>query len=578
MKDNWVRYFLVLCVGFAFSARAQLQFTNVTTSGVPKTENLFAVTCGGAFNAGVGGSNYIFVAVGGGSNIATLTFSSALSSNGLNASWLTTNVPGATSLAAGAFGGNNFLVSGVNNTVFSSPDALSWTKTGTVFANSATVQGLAYNNNDFVAAASAPEIGWTTSAMLNNWTSANISGLSFADSFFGVTAFNLTNSTGTNFAACGVLGRLAISSDGGRNWTTPFGHVGQPDLNGIASDGGQTLVAVGGPDGGTTGSLLTFTVTNSNGGTVLVTNVSSPNTLNAVSYIGSNYLGGNYGFLAIGANGSVLMSTNNGTLWTSIKGNYQALASLNTNLNGLFFANSGIFKGVGVLVGDQGTIVMAGPTPPTPTNAVGATNCSFYPLPAGSSPLSVMVVTNDFFPAGTLTVDWFTNQTVGNAATNGSTVFYPADDPVNLNAVYTNTYYAQTRDLRTGFVNTNRVPVMLTIYPRPTSVTGGTNEICNGYGTTITNVLTGIGPWTVFWTNGVTNLVQFVNISAGGPYTNLLSLPTGSLSVTNLSPNLATNYSFWVAEVISSNMNNFVCTNFPISVTGTNPPELTGTN
>ena len=114
MKDNWLRYFLVLCLGFAFSARAQLQFTNVTTSGVPKTEGLNAVTCGGAFNAGVGGSNYIFVAVGGGSTIATLTFSSALSSKGLNASWTTTSVPGATSLSAGVFGGNAFLVSGVN--------------------------------------------------------------------------------------------------------------------------------------------------------------------------------------------------------------------------------------------------------------------------------------------------------------------------------------------------------------------------------------------------------------------------------------------------------------------------------
>ena len=28
MKDNWLRYFLVLCFGFVFSARAQLQFTN----------------------------------------------------------------------------------------------------------------------------------------------------------------------------------------------------------------------------------------------------------------------------------------------------------------------------------------------------------------------------------------------------------------------------------------------------------------------------------------------------------------------------------------------------------------------
>ncbi|HWY32350.1 MAG TPA: hypothetical protein VNX46_16425 [Candidatus Acidoferrum sp.] len=578
MKDNWLRYLLVLWFGFAFSARAQLQFTNVTTSGVPKTEGLYAVTCGGAFNAGVGGSNYIFVVVGGGSNIATLTFSSALSSKGLNASWMSTNVPGVTSLAAGVFGGNKFLVSGVNNTVFSSPDALSWTKTGTVFANSATAQGLAYNSSDFVAVASAPEIGWTTSPIPGIWSSATITNISFADSFFGVTAFNLTNATGTDFAACGVLGRLAISSDGGRHWATPSGQIGLPDLNGIASDGGKTLVGVGGPDGGSTGSLLTFIVTNSSGGTVLVTNVSTANTLNAVSFIGSNYLGGNYGFLAVGANGSVLMSTNNGTRWTNIKGNYPALASLNTNLNGVFFANSGIFKGVGVLVGVNGTIVLAGSTPPVPTNSVGATNSAFFPLPAANNPLSVTLVTNDFFPAGTLTVDWFANPTGGNPVTNGAVVFYPPDNPANVNSVYINTYYAQTRDLRTGFVNPNRVAATITIYPRPTSLAGGTNEICNGYGATITNVLTGIGPWTVYWTNGVASFVQYVTNGVPGSFTNTLALPDTAFSVTNSFPNQSTNYYFWVYEVISSNLNNFVSTNFPLSVTGTNPPDLKGTN
>ena len=43
----------------------------------------------------------------------------------------------------------------------------------------------------------------------------------------------------------------------------------------------------------------------------------------------------------------------------------------------------------------------------------------------------------------------------------------------------------------------------------------------------MTNILTGIGPWTVTWTDGFTSYSQPVNIFADGPYTHTLTVPNG---------------------------------------------------
>jgi hypothetical protein len=544
MNRNWLRCFLVLCVGMACTARAQLQFTNVTASGATNF-NLYGVTCGGVSNAVAGGSNYIFVAMGSTSSVYILTFSNLLSGLNQNTNWYPKSVPGASLLNAGVFGGTNFLVSGLDNQVYSSPDAVSWTSNGVVFKNnSATAEGLAFNNNYFVAVASAPEINWSTNIAMNAWSNAStFTGLSFADSFRGVTAYNLSGSTGNSayFAACGVLGRLATTSTGGQIWTTNYGAVGQPDLDGIASDGGQNLVCVGGPKGGSTGSILTFSVTNNSDGALLVTNISNPNIppLNAVSYIGTNY-----GFLAVGTNGSVLMISNNGTAWTST--NIQSISALSSNhntLNGVFFAHSGIFNGVGVLVGNTGTIILAGPTPPTPvnitpaqTNSAGETNSSF-------------VLTNNTigYPLGTLTVDWatdtnFLNVPAGLGTTNysiGATNYF-VPPVVTSNITTTNIYYARTRDLRTGFVSANFIILTNIVYEQPTIASNLVNSpICNGESDTIQLYLTGHAPWTVTWSDGVSSNYM----------TNAVSRDLTPGEVADLLTNMATNYTFVVTNL-----------------------------
>jgi hypothetical protein len=557
MKRKWLRYFLFLWAGLVLPARAQLQFTNVSNVNLT---NLFGITCGGASNSIAGGSNYVFVAVGANSSVVTWTLTNPVSNANQNTNWIQKQVSGASGLYAAAFGGNQFLVTGDGNVVFSSTDAVNWTSNGMMFANSARAQGMAFNNGTFVAVASAPEIAWSTNATATPWGSATITKLSFADSFRGVTAFNLSSNS-SNFAACGILGRLATSSDGGRNWATNYGHIGQPDLFGITSDNRQTLVCVG-----ANGAILTFT----NGGTFWASSTNGTNSLNAVSFVGTNYLGTNNGFIAVGANGSVLTSVE-GTNWTTINtnANYPTLKANNNNLNGVFFATSGQFKGVGVLVGDRGTIIIAGTPPPPPANPVGATNCASYPGSADNNPLSVSLVTNADYPPGAVTVDWYDASTNGNRVATSTTDYTPTNNPdmIGSNVPTTYTYYAEERDLRTGFTSTIRTNVTLTIYPRPTATLTSVDETrCNyGLAYTITATLTGLTNWNVTWWDGA---VSNYTASYGNDGT-----AVRVVYPTNVLTDLPTNYQYWIAGV--TNINGCVncgggCTNWAGDVTGTN--------
>ena len=562
MKLKWLRYFLFLCAGLVLPANAQLQFTNVSAdlSNLNLT-NLLGITCGGA-------SNSVFVAVGANSSVVTWTLTNLASGANQNTNWgsVSNGLPrGNFLLDAAVFGGSQFLVSGSNNVVFSSVDAVNWTSNGMVFANSATARGLAFNNGIFVAVASAAEIAWTNNVTgMNHWVPASIPGVSYADSFRGVTAFNLSSSNSTNFASCGILGRLATSSDGGRDWATPYGAIGQPGLFGITSDNRQTLVCVG-----ANGAILTFT----NGGTLWSSNSWGTSTLNAASYIGTNYLGTNYGFITVGAAGSVWMSAE-GTNWANIKTNDSTLKANSNNLNGVFFATSGQFKGVGVLVGDHGTIILAGTPPPPPTNSVGATNCATSPNPANNNPLSVTEVPDANYPLGTVTVDWYDAPTGGDLISYNTSVvdntysFVPTNNAAagpNNPGFYT--YYAEARDLRTGFINTNRTPVTLQINPRPTATLVTTNTICNGDSTVLQVNLTGLGTWTVTWTNGFTSFTTNINYNGAGPYTNYLTIPNGVFNPINVFPNAPTNHYYWVTSVTNSD-----------SCMGNQPGDITGTN
>jgi hypothetical protein len=93
------------------------------------------------------------------------------------------------------------------------------------------------------------------------------------------------------------------------------------------------------------------------------------------------------------------------------------------------------------------------------------------------------------------------------------------------------------------------------INPRPTVTLGTTTILCNGESTLFTNILTGLGPWTVYWTDGFTNYTQRINVNAAGPYTNYWVIPNGIFNPTNIFSNTFTNHYYWVTSVADSNCN-----------------------
>src|SRR6185369_14492769 len=79
------------------------------------------------------------------------------------------------------------------------------------------------------------------------------------------------------------------------------------------------------------------------------------------------------------------------------------------------------------------------------------------------------------------------------------------------------------------------------INPRPTASVTGTNTICNGDSTILSADLTGIGPWTVRWSDG---FEQTTNTSPGSSVT-----ATRSVNPANLLPNYPTNFLYTVTAV-----------------------------
>jgi hypothetical protein len=108
------------------------------------------------------------------------------------------------------------------------------------------------------------------------------------------------------------------------------------------------------------------------------------------------------------------------------------------------------------------------------------------------------------------------------------------------------------------------------IDPLPTSTTGGTNVICNGESPVLTNILSGIGPWTVYWTDGTTNFVEYVTNSVPGDFTDAFHLTNSVFITTNLSQQAITNF-YWVTQVVSSNLvDGYSCTNSSAGLSATN--------
>jgi hypothetical protein len=162
-------------------------------------------------------------------------------------------------------------------------------------------------------------------------------------------------------------------------------------------------------------------------------------------------------------------------------------------------------------------------------------------------------VTNSLTGIGPWTVQWNdgTNQTIGIPGQLGPTnlvrILYPTNS-FAANAPYTNIYFiTNVTDLSGCQANTGLTDIVgkveLIISPRPTATLVTTNFANNLFAQTncdsgllqqaVTNVLTGIGPWTVQWNDGTnqtvgtpgqpgpTNLVRTVLYPTGFPGANV---------------------------------------------------------
>jgi hypothetical protein len=166
------------------------------------------------------------------------------------------------------------------------------------------------------------------------------------------------------------------------------------------------------------------------------------------------------------------------------------------------------------------------------------------------------------------TVTWSSNgivvAVISNVLSNNHTYTVTPVNP-NLNNAITTVYTVTAlSDGNTcdAFPSNFTGSASITINPRPTATLIDSNTICNGQTTAIRALLTGIGPWTVRWSDGV---VQVTNVAVGNPVTLVRQL--SSLEVTNLLPNLPTTHFFSVTSV--SNATGCVA-NQPGDIQGTN--------
>ena len=590
--------------GVALSAQA-LTFSVVSTNVANFQRSLYAVA--------VGDTNFVAV----GNNSAVLL--GQITTNGAidlfnSGAWFSKSVPSANKgLRAAAYGSNIFVASGSNNLIFSMTNGGSWKSNGPAYSgNTFEAEGLAFSSSGggtFAVGLAHNVFARSGVALTSPWAAVTPATNSFLESYRGITPF------GTNgFAACGISGVVQVSTDGGLNWSARrlFNYNADPDLLGIATDG-TNIVCVGDAAPHTN----TFNiVVSTNGGINWFSNAfvmnalvsSSPlattnpaaktnalNALHAVTYAGTN------GFIAVGPNGLVIVSTDNGRTWNKQTDNFLTNQNDNasspwTSLN-QFAANSSAIasftlrgaayglkgsqlEGVGVVVGDNGTtnlgtMIIFGNPPEQPTNHGNLTTYADYDKFLPGIPAPTLTVDVPKYA----TADWYDANTGTNLAF-GSTSFTPLPTTNWFNNTpATSNYWVYARDTRTGLINTNPIVVTLTVRPRPTASVVGTNTICN-YGTDpykITVNLTGIWGtnFSMTWWKGQGGVVatnNFISTSNQAVFT--LQYPNPYYP-TNTLLNSATNFFYWVSNLVDTYGNRI--TNRDV-IAGTNLPVYTYTN
>jgi photosystem II stability/assembly factor-like uncharacterized protein len=417
MNKHWLTFSGAL-LGLTLSAPA-LQFTNVTQGAFTAPQTAVAYD----------GVDTIVSVASDGSILSSTFVDGTAWEVGAGAR---TNVPGGVTLNSVLFGGDGFVAGGADANVYRSSDkGVNWSQGPDAFPSPVSVQGLAYNLNvtggpRFVAVAGTFAASYATNTPPTNWTAATIPSPVLFESYRGVTA-----NGSDRFALCGVLGNIRVSTNGGTSWTVSKAlDVNAQNLLGIAWNGAQTLVAVGNQ-----GTILYNT--NNGSGTWLTAASGTTASLGAVAYTGTE-------FIAAGDGGLVLTSAN-GVTWTS-----NTTAGVTGNLRGIAVGQTGKLSGLLVLVGNNGTVVLGGDPPAAPVSAGNQFICAEQPAPA----LTVTVANSSY-----ITADWFD-------AASGGTLLHPGSlsfNPSNALPGTVTTYYAQARDLRTGFVSTNRTAVTLTV-------------------------------------------------------------------------------------------------------------------
>ncbi len=366
------------------------------------------------------------------------------------------------------YGSGMFVAAGKTNVTFAFAPGQGWSqpKNANIKA-SYDAKGIAYNPisktfalvTSSLKAAYAGDTNWAPGNSLA-WKPANTVNSAVVESFRGVTSMG-----GSSFALCGIYEDMRLSTDGGSNWVqNRIINLSTPtNLLAIASDGAQTLVAVGEHN-----ALLVSVNTGTNWSITTLSNAVSDSVFNAVTYTGPD----DKHFIVVGTGGQIYSCTNdpavivNGVNWTKITNGLTASAT--NNLLGVSYAASGPFQGIGMAVGNNGTILIGGTPPPAPANTNSqVTNI----LGVAYQTLLPTIETNTLHPAVSTTIDWYTDKVGGTLLASGQVAF----TPTNINCgIYTN--YAEARDARTGLGNTNRTGfVFYVIPPAPTSTTGWTN-------------------------------------------------------------------------------------------------------
>lgn len=529
MNRNWLTFCLL--AGLALPSRAALQFTNVTAQ-VKSNSTTIPLIHSIAFNelnsvATDGGDTFVMVGASPDVVIAQFTSNDA---SGISYTNSTVSFPtGQTKdvLYAAAFGVDRFVIGGTNSLVYySTTKGSNWLQGTNAFSKETTVRGLAFNTNlsRFAAMASIVTASYGSNAL--EWGKATIADAFALESFRGVAPLSSNGVSG--FLACGVQGVIRESLDGGSSWDliTPW-ETNSPSLFGVASDGTTNVVV------GTNGTI--FVLTN---GVQLSSNEFVPS---------DTY----YGVVDTGVPGSEFVavgSSNNGANGL-VKISSDAVAWSNSPYSPanpvltMGFAKSGIMAGVGFAVDIKSDVFLCGTPPPAPSSVTNQTNFAFS-LP--NPPLSVVFSNDAQHPAGSVTADWY--------EVNGTNVFLGTNSinpPDNVafddNTASNYVYNVVERDLRTGFTNSTPVAVTLSIVPLPKStiISPASRTNCNdGSSIIVTNTLTGIGPWVIYWSDGKP---ETNNTAGPGPVANTNGFyPTNALT----NPNAAdTNNSYSVTDL-----------------------------